>query len=63
MKKIIFLTLLAIVIQVSEVWAGDDKETAEKRALCEKGNSTACFKMGERYRMIEKDTRQLPNFT
>jgi uncharacterized protein len=61
-KKIIFLTILAIVIQASGVWAGDDKETAEKRALCEKGNSTACFKMGERYRMIERDNKTAAEF-
>lgn len=57
MKKIIFLTLLVVFIQTPGVWADDDEETAKKRALCEKGNSTACFEMGERYRVIERDLK------
>mgnify|MGYP002628653476 FL=1 len=62
MKKIILLTVLTIFIQTSGVWAGDDKETAEKRALCEKGNSTACFNMGERYRILERDNKTALEF-
>lgn len=57
MKKIIFLAVLTVFILASGVWADDDPDTARKRALCEKGNSTACFKMGERYRVIERDMK------
>ena len=63
MKKIIFLTILAVLFQLSNAWAEDDKETARIRALCdEKGNSTACFKMGERYRILERDNKTAAKF-
>jgi uncharacterized protein len=58
-KKIIILTLLAVSIFIlaSGVWADEDESTQKKRALCEEGNSTACFQMGERYRIIEQDSK------
>ena len=62
MKKIISLSLLFFLIQTSGVWAGDDPDTAKKRALCEKGNSTACFKMGERYCIIDRDNKTAIKF-
>jgi uncharacterized protein len=61
-KKIIFLTILAVLFEFPNAWAEDDKETALKRALCEKGNSTACFKMGERYRMVERNNKIAAKF-
>ena len=35
------------------------QQTQEEKmeALCEKGNSTACFKIGERYRVLDRDTK------
>jgi uncharacterized protein len=62
MKKIIFFTLLTLFIISSGVSAEDDEDTAKKRTLCEKGNSTACFKMGERYRIIERDNKTAIKF-
>ena len=62
MKKIISLALLVFLIQTSGVWAGDDPKKKKKRALCEKGNSTACFKMGERYRIIDRDNKTAIKF-
>ncbi len=62
MKKLIFLTLITFFIQASGVWAEDDPETKRIRGLCEEGNSTACFKMGERYRIIERDNKTAQKF-
>ncbi len=62
MKKIIFLTIFAIFIQTSGAWADDDEVTKKKIALCEKGNSTACFQIGERYRTIEQDLKTAVKF-
>ncbi|MCH8157517.1 MAG: sel1 repeat family protein [Nitrospinae bacterium] len=60
MKKTILLVLLLMGLCLSLssfVWADDDPQTAKMRAACEDGNSTACFKMGERYRIIERDNK------
>ena len=43
-------------------WAGDDETTAKKRAACDDGNSAACFKIGERYRVIEQDNKTAIEF-
>ena len=43
-------------------WAGDDAVTAKKRAACNKGNSAACFLMGERYRVVEQDNKTALKF-
>ncbi len=59
MKNFIALTLWAVSIFIltSGVWAEEDDLTQKKRALCDEGNSTACFQMGERYRIIEQDNK------
>ena len=46
----------------SFAWADDDKVTAATRAACKDGNSSACFKMGERYRVIEQDNKTALGF-
>jgi len=63
-KKSIILAVLAvsIFIQAPEIRAEEDEVTQKKIALCEKGNSTACFKMGERYRIIEQDLKTALKF-
>ena len=40
------------------------EQTQEERleALCTEGNSTACFKMGERYRVVERDNKTALKF-
>ena len=43
-------------------WADDDKLTAATRSACKDGNSVACFKMGERYRIIERDNKTAIGF-
>jgi uncharacterized protein len=64
LKKFIVLILLAacVFVQAPAVSAEDDKVTKKKRALCEEGNSTACFQMGERYRIIEQDNKTALKF-
>ena len=58
-----FLTILAILIPLSSTWAEEDNETARFTALCdEKTKSTACFKMGERYRILERDNKTAVKF-
>ena len=44
-------------------WAGDDKRTAKTRAACDDGNSAACFTMGERYRVVERDNKTAIEFS
>ena len=60
MKKNI-LTNIAIflfyMVFNSFVWADEDAKTKELRSQCENGNSFACFKMGEKYRIIERDEK------
>ena len=34
------------------------QEEEELEALCKEGNSTACFKLAERYRILDKDTKK-----
>ena len=64
MKKFILLPILAvsIFIQAPGIWAEEDEMTKKKRALCEEGNSSACFQMGERYRIVEQDYKTALNF-
>lgn len=60
MKKIIQTTIFIFGLLMAFVpftWAGDDPETAAMRSACEEGNSDACFRMGERYRIIEQDNK------
>lgn len=57
MKKFILLVALTIFIQAPGVWAEEDADTQKKIDLCAKGNSTACFNLGERYRVIERNNK------
>jgi hypothetical protein len=63
-KKSIILIVLAvsIFIQAPGAWAEEDAVTQKKLDLCKKGNSTACFKMGERYRMVSQDMKKALKF-
>lgn len=60
MKNLIAATLLMlgmIFFSLNEVRAEDDPDVAKYKALCEKGNGTSCFKIGERYRVVEIDKK------
>ena len=50
------------MIFASFAWADDDQQTAALRSACNDGNSAACFKMGERYRVIERDNKTALGF-
>ena len=61
MKKIILTTILMFGLFFPFAflaWAGDDPTTAKIRSACDDGNSAACFQMGERYRVIERDNKK-----
>ena len=66
-KKNLVATLILIsMVFITFAWADDDPETAKLKALCKEGNSTnikstdssyACFKLGEKYRVIYQDNK------
>ena len=60
LKTILILSICMVFIP--SAWAGDDETTAKKRAACDDGNSAACFAMGERYRVIERDNKTAIEF-
>jgi len=50
------VSLLALIaISASAALAQEDPKVVKLIAMCEEGNSTACYKMGERYRVLERD--------
>jgi TPR repeat protein len=59
-KNLITVTVLMlgmIFFGLNEVRAEDDPRVVKLKALCEEGNGTACFKIGERYRVVELDNK------
>ena len=59
--KTILIFSICLVFTLS-AWAGDDEITAKTRAACDDGNSAACFAMGERYRVVERDNKTAIEF-
>lgn len=61
MNKNIFFPLLVLgfcMAFYSLSWADDDAQTAKIRSACDnESNSSACFRMGERYRIIDRDNK------
>ena len=51
------LVLLSIAVFVSGALAQQTREE-KMEALCQEGNSTACFKVGERFRTVERDNKK-----
>ena len=51
------LVLLSIAVFVSGALAQQPREE-KMEALCQEGNSTACFKVGERFRVVERDNKK-----
>ena len=49
--------LLSIAVFVSGAFAQQTQEE-KMEALCQEGNSTACFKVGERFRTVERDNKK-----
>ncbi|GJL77385.1 MAG: hypothetical protein NPINA01_03740 [Nitrospinaceae bacterium] len=60
MKKLIAVAVFltgTIFFGSNAVWAEDDPNVVRLKTLCEEGNGTACFKIGERYRTVEMDNK------
>ncbi len=60
MKNLIAVTVLMLgmfFLSLNEVQAEDGPEVTRLKALCEEGNGTACFRIGERYRTLELDKK------
>ena len=51
------LTVGIFFLCSNAVWAEDAPETKAMKENCEKGNGRDCFKIGERYRVIEMDNK------
>jgi len=49
--------LLSMAVLVPGALAQENLEEKMK-ALCQEGNSTACFKIGERFRTVERDNKK-----
>lgn len=64
-KYITGAIMMSIVIFICSgiTFAEDTPQEAKEKQLCEEGNSTACFKVGERFRTVELDNKSaLPYF-
>ena len=58
MKYLIKATVILIAITFFAPTAlAEQTEEERLEGLCTEGNSTACFKMGERYRVVERDKK------
>ena len=55
--RVIFVAL-SVGIFASGALAEETTQAEKMEALCKKGNSTACFKVGERYRILDRDTKK-----
>ena len=55
--RVIFVAL-SVGIFASGALAEEPTQSEKMEALCKKGNSTACFKVGERYRILDRDTKK-----
>ena len=55
-----FFRVIFVALSVGIFASGASAEPMQEEqmeALCKKGNSTACFKIGERYRILDRDTK------
>jgi len=60
--NLVALTVGVFFLSATAVWAEDAPETTALKDACEKGNGTACFKIGERYRVIEMDNKNSTSY-
>jgi uncharacterized protein len=61
------INLAAILILISMIFitfasADDDPEITKLKNLCKESNATACFKLGEKYRIIYQDNKTALRF-
>ena len=54
----VIFVALSVGIFASGALAQEQTQAEKMEALCKKGNSTACFKVGERYRILDRDTKK-----
>jgi len=54
---VLTLTAVFFVSQIHPGFAEEDAETKGLKELCKNKNSTACFKLGERFRIVERDNK------
>lgn len=60
MKKLIalfFLSICLIALPGTAAWAEDDEEMKGLKKLCEEKNDSACFRIGEKFRILERDNK------
>lgn len=55
LTSIFVLPIALLAISGNLALAQEDPMVVKLKTLCEEGNSTACFKMGERFRILERD--------
>lgn len=51
------LAIVLFAFSANLAFAQEDPNVEKLKNLCEEGNSTACFEMGERYRTLERDNK------
>ncbi len=51
------IIVFSLILSPQYIFAEEDEMTVKMKALCEEGNGTACFKVGERYRVVEQDPK------
>ena len=61
-KKLAAILILISMTFVTFAWADDDPKTTKLINLCKESNATACFSMGERYRVVEQDNKTALEF-
>lgn len=60
-----FIRALFILLSMGVFVPGalaEQSQEEKMEALCNKGNSTACFRVGERYRTVERDNKKALEF-
>lgn len=46
-----------VIFQAGAGFAEDDEEMVKLKGFCDKGNDSACFRIGEKYRIVERDNK------
>lgn len=60
MKKLIAAWVISISLAAlagGTAWAEEDEEMKSLKKLCEEKNDSACFRIGEKFRILERDNK------
>lgn len=60
MKLLIAACVISVslfALQSDAAWAEDDEEMTGLKKLCAEKNDSACFRIGEKYRILERDNK------